>query len=62
MILIHGNFLKSGNFCVKLHIAFCALGTDHALEQENKKVKVLGGVSGIANKTTMDSYFIAAQI
>lgn len=55
-------FLKSGNFSVnKSTASFCALGTD--LEQENRKLKILGGISGIANKmSTMDSYFIAAPI
>ena len=57
-------FFKSGNFSVnKSMVPFCALGTDHALEQENKKMKVLGGISGIANKKfTMESYFIAAPM
>ena len=45
----------------RLSSPFCALGTDHALEQENKKMKVLGGISGIANKKfTMESYFVVA--
>ena len=44
-------------------VPFCALGTDHALEQENKKMEVLGGISGIANKKfTMESYFVAAPM
>ena len=38
-------FLVAGNFSVnKSQVPFCALGTDHALEQENRKMKVLGGI------------------
>ena len=57
-------FFKSGNFSVnKSMVPFCALGTDHALEQEKLKMKVLGGISGIANKKfTMESYFVAAPM
>ena len=39
------------------------MGTDHALEQENKNTKVLGGIRGIANKsTTLDNYFLVSPI
>jgi len=62
--LISWEFLKTGNFCVnKSTTSFCALGTDHALEQENRKLKFLGGISRIANNiTAMDDYFIATPI
>ena len=37
---------------------FCALGTDHALEQENRKMKFLGGIFVIANrKSTLKILF-----
>lgn len=37
-----------GNFSVqKNKIPFTAIGADHALEQENKNIKVLGGVKGL---------------
>ena len=44
------NFLKQ-NFAVnKMTVAFSAIGADHAIEHENRAVKVLGGIKGIANK------------
>ena len=46
----------SENFSVnKSNVPFCALGTDHALEQENKNMKVLGGITGITNCENDDS-------
>lgn len=42
------NFFREGNFSVqKRDIPFTAIGADHALEQENKNIKVLGGVKGL---------------
>ena len=36
--------LNNGNVCVKKSVtAFCRIGIDHALEQDNKKMKVLVG-------------------
>ena len=54
----------SGHFSVnKSHVPFCALGTDHALEQENKKMEVIGGISGITNKqNTLQNYFLVSPI
>ena len=41
------NFLNEGNFSVnKSDVPFCAIGADHALEQENRRMKVLGGYKG----------------
>ena len=31
------------------NVLFSAIGADHALEQENRAVKILGGIKGIAN-------------
>ena len=58
------SFFKDGNFCInKSGIPFTAIGVDHGLEQENKTMKVLGGIQGIANKkNTLDQYFIVAPI
>ena len=43
-------FFKQGNFSVnKTSIPFSAIGADHAIEHENQAMKVLGGITGIAN-------------
>lgn len=40
--------LQKGHWAVnKSHIPFCALGADEALEHQNRKLKVLGGLVGI---------------
>lgn len=37
---------------------FSAVGVDHAVEQENRTFKVLGGIKGIAtNRKTLDENF-----
>ena len=42
------NYFKEGNFCVqKSRIPFVAVGRDHAGEQENKVLKIQGGLQGI---------------
>lgn len=57
-------FLNEGNFSVnKSGIPFTGIGADHGLEQENKAMKVLGGIQGIANKkNTVDQHFIVAPV
>lgn len=52
----------SGNFCVKKsRIPFTSIGVDHALEQENRKMKVLGGLKGITQKPeTLARFFLIA--
>ena len=41
---------------------FCSLGADEALEQENRKIKVIGGVIGITlQPKTMMKYFLTAS-
>ena len=43
-------YLK-GNFSVsKSEIPFTSIGSDHAVEPENKKLKVSGGVIGLTQK------------
>ena len=53
-------FFKPGNFSVnKTRIAFSAIGADHAIEQENRAMKVLGGIKGIVNnEKALDQYFL----
>ena len=33
----------------KSNVLFSAIGADHSLDQENRAVKILGGIKGIAN-------------
>ena len=51
---------NGGNFSVnKTLIPFSAIGVDHVIEQENRAVKVLGGIKGIANnRKALDEYFL----
>ena len=50
------------NFSVnKFSVPFSAIGADHGLEQQNRVMKVLGGIKGIANsQTALDEYFMTA--
>ena len=54
--------LPNLNFSVnKSSVPFSAIGADHDLEQQNRVMKVLGGIKGIANsQTTLDEYFMTA--
>ena len=54
------DFLRSGSLSVsKSLIPFCSIGVDHALEQENRCMKVLGGIKGIANhQSALDQHFL----
>ena len=53
---------QTGHFSVnKSSVPFTAIGADHALEQQNRAVKVLGGIKGIANShTALAQYFMTA--
>ena len=45
--------LQRGNFSVnKSSVPFSAKGADHGLEQQNRALKVLGGIKGISNSQT----------
>lgn len=56
------NELKRGCWVVNRNqIPFCALGADEALEQQNRKLKVLGGLVGITQKpATLARFFLSA--
>ena len=41
------NYSKDNFSINKSGITFCSIGSDHALEQENKTIKVTGGVIGL---------------
>ncbi|CAG9761624.1 unnamed protein product [Ceutorhynchus assimilis] len=53
----------SGNFSVsKSDIPFTAIGPDHAIEHENRKLKVSGGIVGITkNMSALNRYFMIAS-
>ena len=52
----------SGCFCVsKSEVPFTSIGADHGIEQENRALKVLGGIKGIANSSEcLEEYFLSA--
>ena len=56
------NMLESGNFSMnKSKVPFSTIGADHALEQENRVVKVIGSIKGIGNdKNALSDYFLTA--
>ena len=55
-------FFMNGYFSVnKTSVPFTAIGADHAIEHENRPMKVLGGIKGIANDINkLDKYFTIA--
>ena len=46
------NCLKENFSINKSGILFCSVGSDHALEQENRLLKVTGGVKGLTQELT----------
>ncbi len=52
--------LEEGNMSVfKSNIPFCGLGVDHALKQEIKSLKVMGGITGITqNDNALTRYLL----
>jgi len=55
-------YLDAGNFSIqKTKVPFTAIGADHALEQENRAMKVSWGIVGIGNnQAALDQYFVIA--
>ena len=53
------NYFDKGYFCVnKSTVPHSAIGADHAIEHENRAMKVLGGIKGIAtNRLALEQYF-----
>ena len=53
---------EQGLFSVsKSDVPITAIGCDHAIEQENRALKVLGGIKGIANSDRgLEEYFLMA--
>lgn len=56
------HIMESGNFSVnKSRVPFSAIGADHGIEQENRALKVLGGIKGLANSNqALNEYFLTA--
>ena len=55
-----GNYYDKGYFCVnKSTVPNSAIGADHAIEHENRAMKVLGGIKSIANnRLVLERYFL----
>ena len=52
-------FLQDNMSVNKTHIPFSAIGPDHAIEHENRAMKVQGGIKGIANyESSLDKHFL----
>ena len=53
-----------GNFCVTKGLAaFISTAPDHAIEQENRELKVIGGIVGITqNEKALDKFFLIALV
>ena len=56
-------FMK-GNFCVTKGLAaFTSISPDHGIEQENRALKVIGGIVGITqNEKALDKFFLIAPV
>ena len=54
------DLLSNGGFCVnKSKVPFTSIGADHGIEQENRALKVTGGIRGIANnQQALNEYFL----
>ena len=54
------NFFLDGNLSVsKSLVAICSIGVDQALEQENKSLKIQGGIKGVGNKeSALEEHFL----
>ena len=55
------SFLKNNFCCRKSLRPFTAIGVDHALEQVNKELKVVGGIVGLPDHL-LDKYCIISPI
>ena len=53
--------MMEGGFCVgKSKFPFTSIGADHGIEQENRSIKVMGGIKGISNSSiNLDEYFLS---
>ena len=60
--LRHGSFFMNGYFSIsKTSVPFTAIGANYAIKHENRTMKVLGEIKGIANDINkLDKYFTIA--
>ena len=57
------NYLKQNFSTNKTSIPFVAIGSDHAMEQENKAMNVLGGMTGLTQQTsTLNRFCLTAPL
>ena len=55
------NYLKDNFSIKKSGIPFCSIGSDHALQQENKIMKLTGGVIGLMqNPAALHRFYLVA--
>ena len=52
-------FLSAGSFCVaKTMVPFVSIGFDNALEQQNKLMKIVGGIRNISvDENKLEQFF-----
>ena len=56
-------YLEENYSIIKSKIPFLGICTDHGLEQENKVIKVAGGVIGLTqNQATLNQFCLSAPI
>ena len=56
-------YFMEGNFYVQTKVPLTAIGVDHAGEQQNKKLKIQGGLIGITTKeNSRNRYFIISPV
>ena len=53
--------MMEGGFCAgKSKVPFTSMGADHGIEQENRSIKVMGGIKGTSNPSiNLDKYFLS---
>ena len=53
--------MMEGGFCSgKSKVPFTSMGAAHGIEQENRSIKVMGGIKGISNSSiNLDEYFLS---
>ena len=57
------NYLKENFSINKSDIPFSAIGSDHGMEQENKAMKVTGGITGLTQKqSALNRFWLVAPV
>ena len=56
------NMMMEGGFCVgKSEVPFTSIGPDHGIKQEDRSIKVMGGIKSIGNSSiNLDEYLLSA--